>query len=99
MRAQSLQSCPTLCDPVDCSSPSSLSLGFSRQEYWSGLPCLSPGDLLDPGMKPESLMSPALAGGLFTTSTAWEDQNRVSQMQEKRNPEHELKNGVNRIRY
>ena len=76
-----------------------LSLGFSRQEYWSGLPCLSPGDLLDPGMKPESLMSPALAGGLFTTSTAWEDQNRVSQMQEKRNPEHELKNGVNRIRY
>ena len=77
-----------------------LSLGFSRQEYWSGLPCLSPGDLLDPGVKPESLMSPALAGGLFTTSTAWEDQNRVSQMQEeKRNPEHELKNGVNRIRY
>ena len=77
-----------------------LSLGFSRQEYWSGLPCLSPGDLLDSGMKPESLMSPALAGGLFTTSTAWKDQNRISQMQEeKRNPEHELKNGVNRIRY
>ena len=51
-------------------------------------------------MKPESLMSPALAGGLFTTSTAWKDQNRISQMQEeKRNPEHELKNGVNRIRY
>ena len=62
--------------------------------------CLSPGDLLDPGIKPESLMSPALAGGLFTTSATWEDQNRVSQTQEeKRNPEHELKNRVNTNRY
>ena len=46
-----------------------LSLGFSRQEYWSGLPCPPPGDLLDPGVKPMSLMSPAMAGGLFTPST------------------------------
>ena len=44
------------------------SMGFSRQEYWSGLPCPSPGDLPDPRMEPTSLMSPALAGGLFTTS-------------------------------
>ena len=36
--AKSLQSCPTLCDPIDGSSPVSPSLGFSRQEYWSGLP-------------------------------------------------------------
>jgi len=36
---------------------------FSRQEYWSGLPCPPPGDLPDPGIKPASLMSPALAGG------------------------------------
>ena len=42
---------------------------FSRQEYWSGLPCPPPGDLLDPGVKPMSLMSPAMAGGLFTPST------------------------------
>ena len=49
-----------------------LSMGFSRQEYWSGLLCLPPGDLPDPGIQPASLMSPALAGGFFTTSAAWE---------------------------
>ena len=43
-----------------------LSMEFSRQEYWSGLPCLLPGDLPDPGIKPMSLVSPALAGGFFT---------------------------------
>ena len=42
----------------------SLSMGFFRQEYWSGLPFPSPGDLPDPGIEP---MSPALAGGFFTT--------------------------------
>ena len=41
-----------------------LSMGFPRQDYWSGLPFPSPGDLPDPGVK---LMSPALAGGFFTT--------------------------------
>ena len=40
--AKSLQSCPTLCDPIDGSLPGSLSLGFSRQEHWSGLPFPSP---------------------------------------------------------
>ena len=49
-----------------------LSMGFSRQEYWSGLPCSPPGDLPNPGIKPASLMSPALAGGFFTTSAIWE---------------------------
>ena len=39
-------------------------MGFSRQGYWSGLPCPSPGDLPDPGIKPVSVMFPALAGGL-----------------------------------
>ena len=47
---------------VACQSP--LSLEFSRQEYWSGLPFPIPGDLPDPGIKS---MSPALAGGFFTT--------------------------------
>ena len=42
-------------------------MGFPRQQYWSGLPCRSPGDLSDRGIKPESLMSPALAGKFFTT--------------------------------
>ena len=46
-----------------------LSMGFSRQEYWSKLPFPSPGDLPNPGTKPASPVSPALAGGFFTTST------------------------------
>ena len=45
---------------------------FSRQEYWSGLPLPSAGDLPYAGMEPTSLVSPALAGGFFTTSTPWE---------------------------
>ena len=49
-----------------------LSMGFSRQEYWTGLPCPLPGDLSDPGIDPTSLMYPALVGGFFTTSTSWE---------------------------
>ena len=53
-----------------------LSMGFSRQEYWSGLPCLPPGDLPDPEIEPISLMSPALAGGFFTTSATWEASER-----------------------
>ena len=120
VRAKSLQLCPTLCSPMNCSPPGSSvhgilqartlewvaisfsnawqwkvkvkslshvrllatpwtaahqappSMGFSRQEYWSRLPCPAPGDLPDPGIKPASLMSPALSGGFFTTSTTWE---------------------------
>ena len=55
---------------VACHAP--LSVGFSRQEYWSGLPCPPPGDLPDPGTEPLSLTSPALAGCFFTTSGTWE---------------------------
>ena len=49
-----------------------LSMGFSRQEYWSGLPFTSPGDLPNPGVEPVSLTSPALSTGFFTTSSTWE---------------------------
>ena len=49
-----------------------LSTVFSRQECWSGLPCHPPGDLPNPGIKPTSLMYPALAGGFFTTCATWE---------------------------
>ena len=49
-----------------------LSMGFSREEYWSGVPCPPPGDLPDSGIKPTSPMSPALAGGFFTINTTWE---------------------------
>ena len=48
-----------------------LPMGFSRQEYWSGLPCPPPGDLPEPGIKPTSLTSPALASGFFITSASW----------------------------
>ena len=46
-----------------------LSMGFSRQEYWSGLLCPPPGDLPNPGTEPASLMSLALAGRFFTSTT------------------------------
>ena len=45
-----------------------LSIEFSKQEYWSSLPFPIPGDLPDPGIKPKSLVSPALAGRFFTTA-------------------------------
>ena len=45
-----------------------LSMESSRQQYWSGLPFPTPGDLPNPGIEPTSLMSPALAGGFFTTA-------------------------------
>ena len=67
MHAKSLQSCSTLCDPWTV-----FPLGFSRQEYWNGLPYPPPGDLPDLGLKPESLMASALASGFFTTSTTRE---------------------------
>ena len=75
MCTKSLQSCPTLrltLWTVACQAP--LSVGFFRQEYWSGLPRPPPGALPTPGMEPKSLshMSPALAGGFFTTSATWE---------------------------
>ena len=50
LESEVVQSCPTLCDPMDYQAP--LSMGFSRQEYWSELPFPSPGNLPDPGMEP-----------------------------------------------
>ena len=49
----------------------SLSIGFSGQEHWNGLPYSPPGDLPYPGIEPMFFMSPALAGGFFTTSPTW----------------------------
>jgi len=70
VHAKLLQLCPTLCDAMDYSHPQApLSMGFSRQEYWSGLPCPPPGDLPNPRTEPTSLRSPALAGRFCTTST------------------------------
>ena len=53
-RSEVAQSCPTLCDPLDCSLQAPPSVGFSRQEYWNGLPFLSPEDLPYPRMEPVS---------------------------------------------
>ena len=70
--AKPLQSRLTLCDPVVCSPPGASVHGFSRQEYWSGLPGPTPGDLPNPGIEPASLMYPVFAGGFFTTSATWD---------------------------
>ena len=69
--AKSLQSCPTLRPPRTVARQAPLSMGFSRQEHWSGLPCPPPGDLPNPGIKPTSLTSPALGDRFFTTGSTW----------------------------
>ena len=61
MCAKSLQLCLTLCDLMNVALQAPLSVGFSRQEYWSGLLCPPPRDLPEPGIEP---VSPTLAGGL-----------------------------------
>ena len=58
------QSCPTVCDPMDCSPPGSSSMGFSRQEYWRGCHFLLQGNLPDPGIEPRS---PALQADALTS--------------------------------
>ena len=58
--------------PWTVACQASLTMGFSKQEYWSRLPCPPPGDFLDSGIEPASLTSPALAGGFFTTNASWE---------------------------
>ena len=54
-----------------------LSVGFPRQEYWSGLPCPPPGDLPNPGIELASLMSPPLTDRFFTTSATWVAQTQL----------------------
>ena len=61
------KSCRTL---AACQAP--LSMGFSRPEYWSGLPCPPPGNLPEPGIKLMPPSAHALAGNFFTTSATWE---------------------------
>ena len=67
------QSCPTLCDTMDC-SPLGSSVGFPRQEYWSGWLFPPPGDLRDPGIEPTSPAAPALSGRVFTTEPSGKPQ-------------------------
>ena len=69
--AKLLQLCPTLCSPMVCSHQAPLSMGFSRQECWSGLPFPPPG-FPTQGSNTRLFTSSALAGRFFTTSTTWE---------------------------
>ena len=92
VRAKFLQSCPTLCNFM-----APLSMGFSRQEYWSGLPYPPPEDLPNPGIELKSFESPALADEVFSTSTTWEDQRslympaKASSALSKESPQDHLK--------
>ena len=61
-----VQSCPTLYNAMDYSLPGSSVHGIFQQEYWSGLPFPFPGNLLDPGIEPESSASTALQADFFT---------------------------------
>ena len=71
MCSKSLQSCLFVTLWTVYHQPS-LSMGFSRQEHWSRLPCPLPVHLPNPAIEPMSLMSPELAGKFFTTSATWE---------------------------
>ena len=66
-KCQSLSHVQLFAMPWTVAHQAPLSMGFSRQEFWSGLPFPSPGDLPDPGIKPTSLASSALVGRFFTT--------------------------------
>ena len=73
LHTQSFSCVQLYCDPMACSPLGSSVHGILKQEYWSGLLFLPPGHLPNPGIKPVSLVSPALAGKLFTTGITWED--------------------------
>ena len=68
IRAKLLQLCLILWDPMDCSRQAPLFMGFSRQEYWSGLPCPPPGDLTNPGIEPTCPAAFALQADSLTLS-------------------------------
>ena len=77
MCAKSLSHVQFFTTPWTVACQASLSMVFSRQEYWSRFPCPPPEDFPNPGTEPASLTSPALAGGFFTASTTWEAQGEI----------------------
>ena len=86
------QSCLTV-TPWAIAHQDPLSMGFSRQEYWSGWPFPTSADLLNPGIECVSLASPALAGGFFPTSLTWEAPistrhcQKTNKKRQKKNPQ------------
>ena len=77
MHAKSLQLCLTLCNPMDCSPPGSPVQGILQVRILECVAMPSSTDLPDPGIKPMSLMSPALAGMFFTTKATWKPINQI----------------------
>ena len=73
-----VQLCLTLRDPIDCSLPGSSVHGIVQVRILEWVPCSPPGDLPDSGTEPISPVSPALAGGFFTTSATWEAKNYIN---------------------
>ena len=71
------QLCPTLCNPMDCSLPGSSVHGIFQARILEQVAISSPGDRPNPGVKPVSPASPALAGGFFTTSATWEAEESI----------------------
>ena len=84
MRAKLLQLYLTLCDPMDCSPPGSSIHGIFQARILEWVAMLSSGDLPNPGIEPTVLMTPSLAGRLFTTSTTWETQQEGERGSHKR---------------
>ena len=80
VHAKSLQLCLTLCNPMDCSPPGSSVHGILQARMWEWVALLSSGDLLNTGIKPVSLTSPALAGSFFITRAIWEACNNYMAM-------------------
>ena len=76
------QSCPTLCDPWTVAHQGPLSMGFSRQEYWSGLSFPSLGDLPSPAIKPMSPVSPALEADSLPAERSGKPQEGHRQIQD-----------------
>ena len=74
------QLCPTLCDLWTVAHQAPLSMGFSRQEYWSGLPFPSPGDLPDPGIEPSS---PTLQADALTSAPPGKPLQRIARREKK----------------
>ena len=78
--AQSLQSCPTHCNPMDGSSPGSSVHGILQSKMLEVVACFPPGNLPDPGIQPVYLMSPAFSDGFFTTDATWGLANKVKEL-------------------
>ena len=92
VHAALLHLCSTLCDPMDVAHQAPLSMGFSRQEYWSGFAMPSSRGSPDPGTELGSLTSPTMAGVFFTCSATWEAPQITNRHMKRRSvlPEHFL---------